>query len=202
LTFGEKAKAILKAGTCDMALEILQTKTLQAMHSPIITKREKSLDGEDAVLKRFSEERGNYDGIVYAQSNIDERGGILHNEGCRYTGQGFASAEQGEDFITSHMKMLLSKFLGDMWAEGVKVVVVHAPSHLKDPANPHWLVIDKNLKCDLGLLGVEMIDCRKDVIFSKESFYDTPWHLNSEARKKRTLALVGAIRNCGILNQP
>jgi len=202
LTFGEKAKAILQAGTLDMALEILQTKALQAMHSPIIKKRVKSLDGEDAVLKRFLEEQGNYDGIVYAQSNIDDRGDVLHNEGCRYTGQGFGSAEQGEGFISSHMKVLLSKFLGDIKAEGVKVIVAHAPSHLKDPANPHWVVIEENLRRDLGLLGVELIDYREDVIFSEGSFYDTPWHLNSEARKKRTSSLIKAIKNCGLLNQP
>jgi len=194
LTFEEKAKAILKGGTLDMALEILQTKALQAMHSPIVTKREKSLDNEDAVLERFYEEQGNYDGIVYAQSNIDDRGGILHNEGCRYKGQGFASAEQGKGFISSHMKLLLSKFLMDMRAEGVKVVVVHAPSHLKDPANPHWGSIEEDIKCDLGLLGVELIDCRKDVIFSKESFYDTPWHLNTNAREQRTRRLIDAIK--------
>jgi hypothetical protein len=198
LTFGEKAKAILNAGTLDMALEILQTKALQAMHSPIITQREKSLYGEDAVLKRFFEEQGNYDGIVYAQSNIDDRGVILHSEGCRYTGQGFGSAQQGEGFISSHMKMLLSKFLGDMKAEGVKVVVAHAPSHLKDPANPHWIVIEENLRRDLGLLGVEMIDCREDVIFSKESFYDTPWHLNTKAREQRTRRLIDAIKANGL----
>jgi hypothetical protein len=198
LTFGEKAKAILKGGTLDMALEILQTKALQAMHSPIIIKREKSLDGENAVLKRFSEEQGNYDGIVYAQSNIDDRGDVLHNEGCRYTGQGFGSAEQEEGFISSHMKVLLSKFLGDMKAEGVKVVVAHAPSHLKDPANPHWVVVDENLKCDLGLLGVELIDYREDVIFSKESFYDTPYHLNTKAREQRTRRLIDAIKANGL----
>ena len=177
-----------------MALEILQTKAHQAMHSPIIKKREKSLDSEDAVLKRFSEEQGNYDGIVYAQSNIDGRGDVLHNEGCRYTGQGFGSVEQGKGLISSHMKVLLSKFLGDMKAEGVKVVVVHAPSHLMDPANPHWVVIEENLRRDLGLLGVEMIDYRKDVIFSKESFYDTPWHLNTKAREHRTRRFIDAIK--------
>ena len=198
LTFVEKAKAILKAGTLDMALEILETKAHQAMHSPIIKKREKSLEGEDAVLKRFSEEQGNYDGIVYAQSNIDDRGNVLHNEGCRYTGQGFGSAQQGEGCISSHMKMLLSKFLGDMKAKGVKVVVVHAPSHLKDPANPHWVVIEENLRRDLGLLGVEMIDCREDVIFWKESFYDTPWHLNTKAREQRTRRLIDAIKANGL----
>jgi hypothetical protein len=96
------------------------------------------------------------------------------------------------------MKVLLSKFLGEMKAEGVKVVVVHAPSHLKDPANPHWVVIDENLKCDLGLLGVEMIDCRKDVIFSKESFYDTPWHLNTKAREQRTRRLINVIKANGL----
>ena len=171
------------------------------MHSPTITKREKSLDGEDAVLKRFSQEQGSYAGIVYAQSNIDARGDILHNEGCRYTGQGFGSAEQGEGFISSHMKVLLSKFLADMRTEGVKVVFVHAPSHLRDPANPHWFVIEENLRRDLGLLGVDLIDCREDVILSKESFYDTPWHLNTKAREKRTLALMKSIKNCGLLNQ-
>ena len=100
------------------------------------------------------------------------------------------------------MKVLLSKFLGDMKAEGVKVVVAHAPSHLKDPANPHWIVIEENLRRDLGLLGVEMIDYRQDVIFSNESFYDTPWHLNTKAREQRTLSLMKTIKNCGILNQP
>jgi hypothetical protein len=201
LTFVGKAKAILAGGTLDEAFEILQTKALQAMHSPVTTKREKSLVTEDVILKRFSEEQGSYDGIVYSQSNIDDRGDVLHNEGCRYIGQGFGSAEHGGGFISPHMKMLLSKFLGDMRAEGVKVVAVHAPSHLKDPANPRWISIEGNLREQLRLLGVDLIDRREDVIFSKESFYDTPWHLNAKARVERTNRLIKVIREKGLVFQ-
>ena len=196
----EKAKAIITGGTLDGALEIIKAAIQKKFHSSIIAKREEALEGEASILSRFEQQQGKYEGVVYSESNIDDRGDILHADGSRFKGSGIVAAAHGDGSITKYMAKNLSNFFNEMKLRGAKVVIAHSPSYLDDPQNPEWGIIDNRLKNQLDGLGIQLIDRRQDVIFTKESFYDTPWHLNGEARKKRTTSLINSIKNSEILN--
>jgi len=130
----------------------------------------------------------------YSPTNVNSHGDIMNTQGTpkRYVGKPADTSLPVA--LSAHARSTLSTFIKEMNERGARLVFVHSPYMFITPPDPHQVgKSDEEFQHQVVGLG-QFIDRRNDLLFPKECFFDTQYHLNHAGRAQRTELLAHSLR--------
>ncbi|MDQ6966812.1 MAG: hypothetical protein Q9M23_07815 [Mariprofundaceae bacterium] len=173
-----------------IVFELIKTKVLLLVNPQSLRRRLDALDNK-AILGRFNPNI-EPSAFEYSAYHLSDHGDMKKNEGILFRVGGGYSPEQ-DIVISNRVHDILLAFTKKMNHRGVMVYFANMP-YLKG----HEFNLDRvkqsseNFRHALSDIG-PLIDNKQDLIFDRNLFFNTIYHLNSAGRKKNTGRLVKVV---------
>ncbi|MDB5876150.1 MAG: hypothetical protein JWQ07_5592 [Ramlibacter sp.] len=174
-----------------IAGELVAARTWMQSRPDILAPRVAALD--DALTRAKFAEAPPPTYFSYSAFHMDDLGNMQRAEGARY--QGPASQPESRTRVCGSSMQMLSAFALQMREKGVRLYFVNPPYLApRDVDKGKVDESDRQFAREIAPVG-PVLDHRSDVIFDRNYFFNTRWHLNVEGRRLRTQRLVQALRS-------
>jgi hypothetical protein len=196
LPFRSRLIGVFTAGGPQLSINIFAERISLGLLPQRYADRLGALKPDDVILARYRSGRSRTDHFSYSAYNLDDHGDMLNNRGATFSGAGIPATSPGP--VCPAIVAILANFVASMKAKGVRVVAAHTPYLVDGAPAPGWQKAEHAFLRDLTAIGLEVVDHREELFFSRSSFFNTSQHLNESGRRERTKLLINDLRRFGI----
>lgn len=174
-----------------MVAEMVKAQLQRRFAPSQISHRLATLD-RDRALSKLSRRPMTPFGFEYSAYHLDDFGDMLKNEGSRFSGENVFPG--GPNQVPVRCARSLLEFTQRMRNKQVQVFFANSPLMISKGQTVDLLrQREATFLRDFHPIG-QFIDRREEVLFPRNLFFDTCFHLNMEGRALRTQLLVNSIR--------
>jgi hypothetical protein len=196
LPLGTRIKAVFTAGGPCLMFEVLADKLGSLVFPAQYGARLEALEPVDSIWERYRSGAFRTNAFGYSGYNLDDRGDIVGNEGPLYSGPSGSTLEPAG--ICPTVLSALADFVSRMHSRGVRVIVGHTPYLIDGVVPSGWRQAETQFVRDIASAGASILDSRDELFFPRPDFFNTPLHLNTAGRHRRTESIIIDLRKLGV----
>jgi hypothetical protein len=196
LPLGERVRAVFSGGGPALMFEILGEKIGANLEPEAYSERLRALESPQALWSIYRSGKLRTGDFSYSAFNLDGNGDMLNTVGPPYAGPGVPADEPGA--VCPAVREQLAGFVEGMRGRGVRVIFAHTPYLVDSEPAPGWKAAEAAFSGDIASLGAKLLDRREELFLPRDSFLNTPTHLNAAGRRRRTDILIADLRKIGI----
>jgi hypothetical protein len=199
LPLSERIVAAWTGGDLALLMDVLIAKLESRFEKAKLKERIEILNPTVPPLTLFKAQKPSHE-FSYSAFNLDTRGDMLNTIGAHYFGAPSDPSEPGA--ICPAVAERLKVFNQDMEARGVRLFLAHTPYLVEGVNTERVQSAERAFAMSVRDTGLTILDRRDEMMFSRQDFFNTNTHLNSEARELRTDRLIAHLNPYVLSGQP